>query len=556
MLIMADIGHAREHADRLTWPFPMTKCAFEGAFSLYEGLYEYVQHQGARPNSVMVLGDVAYGGGDRASNNDTRVAFQKYLGGHVPDDRVYVAIGNHDVHYLGCTTIEVGGCHYGSATEYGLESAYSTTYTEWRAGWVDAFPGLRDAVIPRRSGEPWQAPLRYNLNIDINSSVHIIVGLISGAGQTSWNNDTPAESVDGLSNGTMECEFLEASLEHGRSLGKTIFVYMTHHFGKPCEDWELLRQIDVWLMGHKHNIWQSAANGETVIKEQRHYPARMLLGNGGFDEAHTDVVSFAHVTEELVSGGERVRLRFDVFDTCVSDQECPDGPLMLTSSCWRHCKAFPGGFDGGGGPRKAVPSTHGYGFFFEAPRKPLLRSAWAGEWRIRSGGDTPAWIGAVTCPWFGGLPNGALCFIHVSTVEAASSFSLYDVVADAATGNLSCRVAVNDATRAPLLSAAAGGGNETVAANWLYRPSVGFWDTEGDGSGTLRPSDAHRLQLQPAFGAKSGAGAWQLRGMAFRTLGVVRRVDALVADAGSSLAFLLERTPNGTVPEELPITLV
>lgn len=35
--IKADIGHSRNHADDLTTPFPMGKCAYEGAFSLYEG---------------------------------------------------------------------------------------------------------------------------------------------------------------------------------------------------------------------------------------------------------------------------------------------------------------------------------------------------------------------------------------------------------------------------------------------------------------------------------------------------------------------------------------
>ena len=36
--LKADIGHSRQHAEDLTDPWPMGKCAYEGAFSLYEGL--------------------------------------------------------------------------------------------------------------------------------------------------------------------------------------------------------------------------------------------------------------------------------------------------------------------------------------------------------------------------------------------------------------------------------------------------------------------------------------------------------------------------------------
>lgn len=53
VLFMADIGHSRQHAEQLTRPFPMGKCAYEGAFSLYEGLEDFVQ-RGAKPTAVLI----------------------------------------------------------------------------------------------------------------------------------------------------------------------------------------------------------------------------------------------------------------------------------------------------------------------------------------------------------------------------------------------------------------------------------------------------------------------------------------------------------------------
>jgi hypothetical protein len=41
------------------------------------------------------VGDIAYGGGSQLVNNATRHAFQKYLHGQVPVDRVYPVMGNH-----------------------------------------------------------------------------------------------------------------------------------------------------------------------------------------------------------------------------------------------------------------------------------------------------------------------------------------------------------------------------------------------------------------------------------------------------------------------------
>lgn len=142
----------------------------------------------------------------------------------------------------------------------------------------------------------------------------------------------------------------------GRRQKKTIFVYLTHSFERACQDWSLISAIDVWVTGHKHLYWQSFQG--TVLQEHRHFPLRILIGNGGFDEGQQDVVSFGELREEVYEasdGSERVKIHLKVFDTCVSDEfHCPmlalGGPY-----CWTRCKAMDGGVDGGGGPRRATP---------------------------------------------------------------------------------------------------------------------------------------------------------------------------------------------------------
>merc|ERR1711988_2049538 len=134
--------------------------------------------------------------------------------------------------------------------------------------------------------------------------------------------------------------------------------------------------MDVWIYGHVHNGWQSWPKGSLLVQEKQHYPVRVLIGNGGFDNGFTDAVSFGHIHEEILPGSgtdgeDRVRVHFDIYDACQSTQStCPVTNLAPSLSCWKHCKDFPGGYDGGGGPRKAVPTKHDMGFVLDAPRKP------------------------------------------------------------------------------------------------------------------------------------------------------------------------------------------
>lgn len=407
ILFMADIGHSRQHAVDLTKPWPMGKSAYEGAFSLYEGLEDFIVNQGAKPTAALIVGDVAYGGGSQLVNNATRDAFQTYLHGQVPVDRVYPVMGNHDIHYLGCSKGEVLTpwlpCYYGTARTAVL-SSYEMTFQQWRQNWMMAYPGLEQATLPAKEGEQWLAPLRYNLNLDNRSSVYLIVGLISGVYRTTWNNDTPPVAMDGMGEGgdALECRFLHESLQEGRRQKKSIFVYLTHHFQKACKDWNLISQLDVWITGHKHLFWQSEASGAEMAQELRHFPLRILIGNGGFDEGQDKVVSFGHLREIPYMDGEteRVKVHFDIYDTCISgDLLCPSigigGPY-----CWDKCQAMPGGVDGGGGPRKATAGLHSHGFTYDAPRFLPGQRPWLfSKARLLKLGNEDKWLSVGKCPF-------------------------------------------------------------------------------------------------------------------------------------------------------------
>jgi len=526
----------------------MDKGACEGAFSLYEGLYNYVTNQGARPTSAIIMGDVAYGGGDANVTDSTRLAFQKYLNGTVPEDRVFVAIGNHDVHYLGCSKGQpTSWCYYGAAIKNGYQAKHEMSFSQWRSNWMESFPGLRkSAILPplgNKDSKPWVAPMRYNVNLDKASSVYLIVGLNSGVGSPRWNGDTPTEATDAMLEPSVECSFLEDSLSHGRSLGKTIFIYSTHHFSMACNDWSLIRQIDIWMYGHKHNYWQSALANETIMQERQYYPSRLLIGNGGFDEGYIDVVSFSHVEEEIVSGGERVRLKFQIFDTCISDEaHCGRVPFM--EACWRRCKAFEGGFDNGGGPRKATPSKHGFGFQYEAPRKrPVAKrqpeKLWSGTWKLQvtEENGTGAWLTLGTCPWSW---TGGQCLRPTQDESEATSFDFFNVrdaydILDFRL-HMTAQVAVNDDTRSALMSTK--GPDDKEGFPMLHRPSRGFWEAEDAGEG-VHPSQGYALE----FATKPGpVHDWKL--LHARWISTRYKVwagDALAISPGNSLPVAFKR---------------
>jgi len=533
LLFMADIGHSREHADRLTRPWPMNKCAYEGAFSLYEGLQDFVQNRGAKPTAAIVVGDIAYGGGDAATCNDTRDAFQKYLKGQVSVDRVFPIIGNHDVHFLGCSKGELltpfSPCYYGTK-EYFRSAQYEMSFEQWRQNWFGAFPGLHtQATLPASAEEQadeWIAPFRYNLNLDKASSVYIIAGLITGVYRTSWNNDTPASGLDAAAPGgaAVECRFLRDSLAEGRRLGKTVFVYMTHNFARTCNDWTLLQQLDVWITGHKHSYWQSEQPGSTTAKELRYFPLRILIGNGGFDEGESDTVSFGHLREapyKDAGGHERVKIHFDVYDTCVSAyQSCPQlglgGPY-----CFDRCQSMPGGVDGGGGPRKATPGKNGIGFVFDAPRRASEArelKLFGSPWLLRLG--EAGWLSLGTCEYLEEGLGGGSCLVPTSSRELASPIYLAgqgELPSEDA--NFTAALVLED--QAPAVP---------MDEGWPLVPGLGYWDHTFQHHGKMNLTEA------PKFRFVEKAWGWQMHGLAVGLM----QAEYLKYDSSSVLNVTLE----------------
>ncbi|CAJ1394335.1 unnamed protein product [Effrenium voratum] len=510
LLFMADIGHSRNHADQLTNPWPMGKCAYEGAFSLYEGMEDFVVNRGEKPTAAVIIGDVAYSGGDAEVCNATRDAFQRHLHGQVPVDKVFPIMGNHDIHYLGCSKGEVltpfSPCYYGTA-HVSVASRYNMSFAQWRQNWMAAYPGLKTQVtLPKpqdRSSPKWISPMRYNLNLDKTSSVYIIAGLISGVSKTKWNNDTPAVAVDGMGEEGLECRFLKDSLAEGKRLGKTVFVYMTHDFDKACTDFSLMSQLDVWISGHKHLYWQSEKSGAIRAKELRYFPLRMTIGNGGFDEGESDVVSFGYMRETPYTAGgvQRVKVRFEVYDTCISAQSsCPKlgvgGPY-----CWDQCKNISGGIDGGGGPRKATVGQDGIGFEFDAPRRPkdVQPKHWASElfgqsWLLGFGEDR--WLGYAECPHDAVAYN---CLAPGSEENAVPVRLFADGAALPLKGSpVKASLALQDSTHAFVVHEA---GNVTYQGK-------GFWDKDFSGRGKMRAWDADVFTFLP-----KKAGGWEAHGL-------------------------------------------
>lgn len=374
VLFMADIGHSPESAGTLTAMYPMGKSVNEGAFSLYRGLYDFVANKGNKPSAVLVMGDVGYVGGNQAGNAEIATNLLKYLNNVVTADKVFVQIGNHDVNYIGCI-FPTGQqtCYYGSATSFisgGSVSKESISYEEWVASWMRAYPGLGNVILPPRTSalaptvQSWAAPLRYNIDLGTESSIYFIAGLVAGALQKKWGPHQPIGAYPAESQGegaTLECAFLEDSIAYGRSLGKTVFVYLTHDYlSLPCSG--IVNQVDVWLYGHLHRTDQTVHGGETIVQEERSVPIRMLIGNGGFDEGEIDVVSFGNLKEYNQDG--RVKIHFNVYDTCISNEGCPSS-VVPNQHCWSKCHFFPNGNDG----IIASPSKHGFGFIFDAPAK-------------------------------------------------------------------------------------------------------------------------------------------------------------------------------------------
>lgn len=350
----------------------MAMSAVEGSFSLYDGLKDFVTNQGSRPQAAMVFGDVAYGGGDSKSNEEIKQSFQDSIGKSVPVDMVFPTIGNHDVNFLGCSSLNVGKCYYGVGHETPIVTKETISFDTWRGNWLQSFPGLSGSkvLLPAApDGNEYLAPLRFNLILSDASSIYFIAGFVSGVGSSTFGPEQPYTALPAEIKGgkQIECEFIKRSLALGKSKGKTIFVYVTHNFiDLGCDD--EVNQIDVWVFGHEHYIEQNVQKKAVVKQEDLKSPVKLLIGNGGYDEGQTDVVSFGNLRE--VVDGDRVKVYFDVYDTCIAEGVCPQKqpapqlPFYPWAHCWTSCMNFDGGVNG----RKATKSKDNYGFMLDAPK--------------------------------------------------------------------------------------------------------------------------------------------------------------------------------------------
>jgi len=391
IMYWADFGLAREQKDYIVRGFPIPEGIENiGAFSLYQGYGDYVKNQGGKPAALFLLGDNGYLGGNE---NQGKVMDGIHYHGesNVPSDMIFPAIGNHDVNApSGCAVTDLGRCYYGDKTSVTGQSAETAglNFEAWKQRWISDFPGLAGTgkvVIPP-GNHSWLAPVRYNVDLGAESSVYFIVGLVAGTYRNTWGPDQPPEafpaSIDNWEDqGNLECEFVDDSVAHGKSLGKTIFIYLTHDGPRQmgtvdfCGD--AYKQLDVWLYGHEHFMGLSAPRGQVVEQQKDNadwYPVRMLLGNGGFDEGSIDYdglaanfVSFVTMKEyKMADGG--TELYFQAYDTCISATNCACklscGHDIPPWSCWDKCLAIDGGIHG----IKATKSKDEYKFIYKAKR--------------------------------------------------------------------------------------------------------------------------------------------------------------------------------------------
>jgi len=376
-LFMADIGHSWEYRTLLNSVWPVGKNAGQGAFSLFNAMRHFMKSQGDNSADALVIaGDVGYVAGDYKGNADMMDMYRTYSDERIPRDRVFPAIGNHDVHYLGCVFPYASKtCYYG-VTSAAAVSTKSISYDTWVGNWLASYVGLKGVILPPRNNpaflpqiKSWQAPTRYNFYLSEESSVYGIVGLVVGAAMNGWGPTHPDHakpSADTSIGSDAECAFLQDSLAHGRSLGFTVFVYYTHNL-ENLKCTQLVNQIDAWIYGHAHSIGQSVPSHAVVKQEERKVPVKLLIGNGGFDEGASDVVSFGHMKEYIV--GDRVQVFFNIYDTCISSENCPSG-VSPNAHCWNSCYDFNDGDFG----RMATPSKYGYGWVIDAPMRRSSRS--------------------------------------------------------------------------------------------------------------------------------------------------------------------------------------
>lgn len=180
-----------------------------------------------------------------------------------------------------------------------------------------------------------------------------------------------------------------------------------------------------------------------------------------------------------------------------------------------------GGFDNGGGPRKATPSKHGFGFKYSAPRKWVPRpKTLCDDCVIQMADSNGTWyLSSAACGT--SPPSGAKnarCLVKTSNIAEATPFSFYDTseASEESGGDrqVSARIAVTNNERS-FLSFDANG-----TYPWLYSSGDGFWQVypvkvghpERGPPGLFRPSEA-----QPFTFTSSSQGSWRMADVAWQS---------------------------------------
>lgn len=386
----ADFGLAEEQKASIVPDFPIPQgIKNPGAYSLYQGFGEYVRNQGGKPSALFLLGDNGYLGGRNLGKVMDGIQF--HGNNVISSNMVFPAIGNHDVNAAsGCSSSDLGTCYYGDQVSVISQSKEipGFNFEAWKQNWISAFPGLSQGkVLIPPGNHKWLAPLRYNVDLGNESSVYYIVGLVAGTYRNEWAPGQPPEAFPASiqnwqDQGNIECDFVKDSVAHGERLGKTIFIYLTHEGPRKvgtvdfCDD--AYKKLDIWLFGHIHAMDLSAPKGQ-VVEQQKDsaswYPVRMLLGNGGFDEASmgssnglaANHVSFVTMKEYKMPDGSR-ELHIQAYDTCISATNCrcksSCGHSIPPWTCWDKCLSIEGGING----IKATKSKDDYKFIYRAKK--------------------------------------------------------------------------------------------------------------------------------------------------------------------------------------------
>eukprot|EP00439_Symbiodinium_sp_Y106_P073019 s779_g13.t1 len=245
-------------------------------------------------------------------------------------------------------------------------------------------------------------------------------------------------------------------------------------------------------------------------------------------------VSFGHLREipyKDARGLDRVKIHFDVYDTCISGQiHCPllgfGGPY-----CWDKCMNMPGGVDGGGGSRRATPGKHGTGFTLDAPasKKAVRQQKLFGTpWRIRvETAEGARWMAIMECSEDEEVED---CLFASTSADDFVTVSLVGHGEVPEEDNFQAALVLEeDKDHPPLVDVVDGGIN-------VLTPGNGFWDTSRGGMPKLSVKNAAQFVF-----VKKGK-QWQIKGLKISEDD--RGNDYFSYDASASMNVTFEMPPK------------